>query len=272
MKKKWVWMLATMLLLLPLAGCQQDEPAAHGSTETYGSTENAITKYDNESVVPLEPSGAGMLVQEKKYDYKGKNVMILRVENQTGNDYSIRLTGHFLDEGGKEILSQNKTFEGFAAGYYNYFVFQPSVGFEDFSYTLNAVTYDDTTYAQYIQTDGEISVGIGKTMRDFTTLKRLDNNYVGVFANFPLHNTYTEPLHYAADFVLFDKQGNIYIIDDQLQETLASPTTEKGKRSIGIFTADILWTDKDDYELPKELQGKVAGIVAIRAVSTSPLK
>lgn len=264
MKKVCVWILAAVLLLLPLAGCQSDEPLAQGSTE------NAITKYDSERVVPLESSGAGMLVQEKKYDYKGKNVVILRVENQTEKDYSIRLTGHFLDEDGEEVLSRNKTFEGFAAGYSNYFVFQSTVAFEDFSYTLDAVAYAGEAYAQYIRTEGEVSVGVERMMRDSSMAIR-DDFYVGVYAGFPVTNTYTELLHYAADFVLFDKYGEIYMIDDQLQETTVSPSEEEQYIGRPVLTTDILWADKDDYELPEELQGEVSGIVAIRTVSNKPL-
>ena len=123
MKKCISLILVLILLLSMLAGCGQ------GQTEVTGSTEDPFKAPDKETAV------SGFAVKEKKYTYQGNDVMILSVENQTDKDYSITLTGEFYDAAGQKLKTESKQFEGFAAAYQNYFVFQPEISFDSFKWS-----------------------------------------------------------------------------------------------------------------------------------------
>lgn len=272
MKRTYAWLLAVVLLLTLLTGCKNDS----GNSDIEVTIKGTISDYDKENVVPVDEqssSDVGMLVKEKKCVYGDENVMILRVENQTENAYSISISGRFMDADGRTVATKNKTFKGFAPGFGTYFVFQPNKSFESFSYTLTAKPYEGEALSQYFEVGEDIKLVTEKLMRDPETKNTFEKPCVGVGVVYPLRNNGAKALHYAADFVLFDKNGEIYMIDDQLQEkSLASH--EEGRNDAVFrpcFVSETLWENKDDFVMPEELQGELVAIMAIREISDSPL-
>ena len=58
------------------------------STESSEPDENGSTSDESQGE---KPNVGGFLVMDKKYTYKGKNVVIVNVENQTNKNYTVRL-------------------------------------------------------------------------------------------------------------------------------------------------------------------------------------
>ena len=149
MKKRFVIVILISLIavmLTSLNGCEKLAEAGE------------ISEYDSESHIPItgddsqtgsnSDSAAGFVVRDRKYDYEGNNLVILNVENHTNNNYAITIKGRYLDADGAVLKEESKTFEGFAAGWKNYFFFVPGIPFEQFTYSLEAETYGEECYAK----------------------------------------------------------------------------------------------------------------------------
>lgn len=88
------------------------------------------------------------VVNEKKFDYKDANLMVLNIENKTNKNFNVAIIGQYLDENGKTLKEETVTFEGFAAGWENNFFFVPEISFDRFTYTLQVKEYDGECLAQ----------------------------------------------------------------------------------------------------------------------------
>lgn len=120
-----------------------------------------ISEFDSESYIPVsgtdnQPgngSATGFVVRDREYDYRdGDNrLIVLQVENQTDKNYTITINGQYLDKNGSILKEENQTFEGFEAGWKNYFFFVPEIPFERFTYTLETEEYSGECYASALQ-------------------------------------------------------------------------------------------------------------------------
>lgn len=266
MVKKIPLLLAVILLLSVFSGCGKE------SIDESTIRNDPITNYDNETVVAVEGKKNGMLVKEKKYEYNGENVEILSVENQTDEAYTIRINGYFLDEDGNKITALSKTFEGFAAEYQDYFVFQPGVKYDSFSCELTAENFDGETLANYIipgtkwtaELGWDLSDGTRTNNEDFDVNKAYEyERYVIVMATCTgLKYTYSGTLDVFFDRVLFDNNGDIYMIDTFCKRLSGGADLPQKF----LFFTDTLWKDKNKYVLPEELQGERGAIISVTSI------
>lgn len=251
MVKKALAILLCAVLLISVSGCGNAE-------DTIPMGKPAFT-YDNETTVD------GMLVREKKFDYENKNVVILQVTNQTDTDYDLTVRMDMFNEAGEKLGTVEKEFTGFAAGYQNYFLFQPGIAFESFAYTLTTTPFEGTAYAPYVKfesPDGDGRIGyleIGP--RPVSP----DTSIIALYAMYFKQNTYSETLWIGADFVLFDNRGEIYQINTLMGDTVLAGS-EASEQVREIAKTDTLWKDRKEYQLPEELQGDVTGLVAVKQV------
>ena len=238
-----------------------EEPPESSDDESFGN----VTSEEE-----FRPTG-GIIVKQKKYDYNGNHVVIMTVENQTKQDYTITIKGSYFEANGTMIQQENKTFKGFASGYQNYFIFNPGMQFDLFEYTLTTESFDGIAFSKYLKTMDPVRITTGKTFINGTG-GFFDKAHVAVSASFQVANTYDKELFYSAEFVVFDNKGGIYYIDSTLQESSAVPV-ESGRSPteyrIGryIIYTDVLWEDKSSFVLPDELQGDVIGIVCVKSIS-----
>lgn len=270
--KRYITFILIACFVLSLSSCAQ------GNEDSSFVFEDPIGEYDDSEIFYEDNSGTsdtvnenGIVVKQKQYDYNGNDIVILNVENLTDKDYTIKINCVYMDANGKEIGRETKTFEGFAAGWQNYFVFSPNKAFDTFNYTLDVEEFSGIALSKYLETKGKVKIDTSKTYMDGDG-NFYDQPHIAISASFQVANTYDKELYYAADFIVFSSKDELYYIDTLLMEDSITPV-EDGKSPLDyrltryIAYPDALWEDNDSYTLPEELQGDILGIVCVRSVS-----
>ncbi len=226
------------------------------------ATNNSNTSFDT----------SGMLVTAKKYDYEDGNVMILDVGNYSSKNYTITIEGIYKDANGEKLKSEKKIYEAYAAGWSNYFIFDPGIEFDSFSYEITGEEYTGKTYSNYLEFENKVSIGImwmpsdgrgnhfiPQTPEEAETITK----YITISAGIKGVSISSERIKYKADVVIFDNQNDIWKIDS---------TGIKGDVSMGegnvtvLEITDVLWDDRDQFEIPQNLKN-ATGLVAVHFVS-----
>ncbi len=214
-------------------------------------------------------------VKAKKYDYKGANVSIVSVESNSEQAHKITVTGDFKDSNGEVIWSESKTFEGFPAGWKNYFVFQPGIKYDSVSWGLKAEAYDGDTYAEGIIVDGKAesllipAFGDGNGNVLYSPPAKDSPIVVCVGTNLSSKFYYNGNglLAVKTQFVTWDANGNIINISNVRTNGNIHPdgVWGQGGGSVLLFSTDYLWEDRDKYVIPEYLHN-VTMIEAVIAV------
>ncbi|MBE6799058.1 MAG: hypothetical protein E7525_04720 [Ruminococcaceae bacterium] len=229
-----------------------------GTTGTSGLSHPDLSQYQD---------AKGFLIKDKKYKYQGNDVLILHITNKTSTNYNIAVICEYFDSEGYTIKTETKTFEGFAAGYENYFVFVPRIVFSSHKISVKTQNYNGVAFASYLETKdnpGQLTVG---AMSKNGSL----DLYATIGISFQRANTYNKNLYYAADYVVFNNKGEICYIDNmQLEDYMPpigtkDPTTFRTWRP--FYQSDVLMINVDKFVWPEELTGSAGGIMAIKAVS-----
>lgn len=144
--KKTLSIFLALLFAIVFAGCDKE------NDEFVIQSDYSISSFDNESVfLPDGEQSNGFIANDKKYTYENNNLVILQIENQTNENYSITINGKYLDENGNVLKTETQSFAQCAAGYNNHFLFQPDIQFDDFQYTLEFTKYDGDIYVDDIE-------------------------------------------------------------------------------------------------------------------------
>lgn len=205
----------------------------------------------------------GVLLQGKRFDYHNGNVVIMQAVNQTDAVLDLVIHMEYQNEEGRTTLKEEREFSGFGAGCENYFVFRPNMVFTGYSFTLTTKPHEGEAYPPYLQfciPDANGKVG-DFVMEPYPTESTPLLSLGGVYS---CKNTYSKPLGFAADFVLFDGRGEIHFLDTKLEFTTVNAESDSWYRPFEI--TDCLWENRRDYNLPEELQGAVTGLVAVKRV------
>ena len=270
--KKMICLLITAILFL--VGCA-DNPAENTSMLVYS---DQIESYDTESMVIPETNSReetsstvqgeethdGFAVKYKKYNHQGNNIVILHAENKTDMHYTVTINGRYLNADGSVKQTESKMFEGFAAGFSNYFIFNPDIPFDDFDYTMEFEMYSDTPASAYTKVKG-VELNLTKWRGHEGELEQF---YVGVFSYFCISHSHANRLYYGAHFLVLDKNDEIFFVDTQLMQSDIQPLKEgaseltQGTLRFMFYDKNVLWADVDQYVLPDELNGELTGIVA----------
>lgn len=114
-----------------------NEPGSTGIKNETGMTASVFA----------EPINA-FSVHEQKYDYRDNDnhLVVLSVENQSDQSYTLTVKGQYLDENGAVLKEESQTLEGFSAGWQNHFFFAPEMPFDRFVYTIDAEEYAGTCF------------------------------------------------------------------------------------------------------------------------------
>ncbi len=179
MKKILTLTLAAVLLLSSLAACRMPEKhdyfgeameqnpdvelpkseAMEVDPEDIPQFEinDALSGYEEEMTFDIPANGehaAGELeVKYRIYDfaYEDRNVAIVSVENHSTQALTVSIDGRCEDTLEGKSRRITRSFEGFAAGWQNYFIFDPAAEFDEFSYEIDFEYYDGETYGQHYQ-------------------------------------------------------------------------------------------------------------------------
>ena len=285
MKKILALSLTLILFLTVATGCAKTEPSetelpTKNQTDTPANSDDYIKSYDKEEFFPIGDSETeGFLLKGKKYEYYGNDVLILKVESKTDTAYSIKMRVTYYDESGEKIRSTNKSFEGFAAGWENYFVFQPNTSFTSFDYELNTNEFTGTAYSGFINTkecggavQGELynSLLWANPYGQQEQIGDPSNRRVSIIIKSNLSAMNEETLYYAPEIIVFDNKGDLYYLNTINAASMLSPDGG-GEFTTVIYASDTLWKEKDKFVWPEELTGDIYCIFGFEAVDVKPL-
>ncbi len=145
--KKLALCMALVMLLVFLAGCHGDVGTSSEtpSIDFESQAHIQVNTSEDDTSMPTEesqpPLTGDVVVNEKKYDYKGNNIELLHVENQTNRHLNITIKGKYLDKDGNVIKEETQEFGAFPSGWSNYFIFYPECAFDSFTYVLETEEY-----------------------------------------------------------------------------------------------------------------------------------
>ncbi len=238
LKKKISLCMAIVMLLALLAGC-------HEEAETV--SEGTVSDFESQTHIPVEisddvsdevsadvsndvsagevsnvPLTGEIVVNEKKYDYKGNNIELLHVENQTNLHLNVTVHGTYFDADKNVIKEESQTFTAFPSGWSTYFIFYPYKSFDSFTYTVETERY----VPEPLHADES-----GTPYASFITLSFKRNLY---WKRYPFHNgedgsvlcfegdaTNTHPsktINTSFRMLVLDENGEIYATDYDLAD------------------------------------------------------
>lgn len=303
MKKVLSLWLACLFVVLSFAGCTAD-PKLPEDTEPSEENKAESTPEPQTEPLPTEDEyyGEGFELEGKKYVYQEDDVLILHVKNLTDVDYDIQVVVDFYDENNVEIDHQEKYFKGFGANWENYFIFRPEVPFARIRCSIEKMESEETAYSAYLsQVTGEdaLQLSVSKNKRWKSpegNYEVFDDWYPIVYADYSLLNTNDQQLYFSASFVVFDKTGEIFVIDAGVENRLIGPEREFGVFGIinAVYHSEEPWgyegtpaklfednwneQFKEKYNkefselLPEELRGDISFIVSFLAVDDEPIR
>mgnify|MGYP003289991229 CR=1 FL=1 len=251
----------------------QPQPKPTETTTNTPQTDPKPTETTKPQESEPQPSGQFSL-KEKKYDYNGANVTILNVENKSQQAYTVTITGKFKDANGNIVKTESKTFEGFPAGWSNYFVFQPGVKYSSVTWGMETEVYDKKTYADYIEVYGNSATVTLKSMYSDGKGSIIIPTSPEEIAKYPLYvsisanvykqaeNKYSGGLQCIGNIILIDSNNEICKIDS------LNGYLTPGEIAFGsiIKVTDVLWKDQDKYNIPNNYKN-VSGFLSIESVS-----
>lgn len=204
---KRILILYWVILALLLAGCASAPNGTDGTRSLFISAE-PVESFDGESRVFEDVSSEEMpdgsfLVKQKTYRYHEKDLVLLDVTNETDKNYTVTVTGSYLDADGAVIKSEEQTFCGFASGYRTHFLFMPKINFDSFSYEIALTPFEGECLA------ADIDILDGKRRIDKWTIGQ---NMHQLIASIEYKNNSARPLTAALTCIFFDKNGEVFYI------------------------------------------------------------
>lgn len=234
--KKFLCLILSVMLTMSFVACDIDNSATpDGSPSPPASVTPNGTLLPSNSVTPtIKPTATPdnvanvdgvFVVSDKKYDYDGKNIVIMNVENTSKNGYNLLITGKYLDASGNELATETKTFEGFGGEWSNYFVFNPGIKFSKFEYELESSEFNGVAMASYIQpmdNPGRFYVFKGFVgayyIEDVPADVLKDCNRIQ--ARSEIYHTYDKALDVEVDVVIFDRNGKVLVVTTKLHRNV----------------------------------------------------
>lgn len=193
----------------PSASVTPDIPSTPTTMPT--ATPEATPTPDNTTVVGDFEVGYTL------HTYEKKRLAIVHVKYNGDTPCTLTLKGKYLNAKGEETGSETKVFEGFPAGWSNYFVFRPEKTFTEFDYEISTTAYQGEIYADHIfpyKGGYEILIDTGRKLRldimeaTADEVKKAKSAYVKMGA----YNTYGSPLTADMVSVLFDNDGKVFFV------------------------------------------------------------
>ena len=254
MKKLFILTLAILLCLSVFAGCNTPQTTqTPDDTNTPEPPEDVIDDYDNEN----EINTVGKFVaKDKTYAYQGNNVTIIKLENQSEANCTVTIHAKFLSADGTVLKTETQSFEGFPAGWQNYFVFMPGMKYDTMEYTLDIEQYTGEMY--FTSTSGFVLGDIYETKGPLpqTLAQRDYEKYSCVKAKFDTVDLPKTPYYKRMISVIFDNTGEIAVI-----HTRRGQLYGEGHKDVLVYAPPV--PTKDPLDWPEELDGGVTGIVGI---------
>ena len=222
-------------------------------------SKDPIEVYDKETTVSIEDGS--FLVKEKKFTCGENNITVLRVENLTGKRCQITIKPQYISSD-KSFSGRAQTLYSFSNRYVNYFIFNPNAAYDSFNYEFNIDTYLPDSIPTILCDGSNVTLDTMKIMREedladpAAKLRTALNVHVPVFVS-----ETTDIYTFEYEIMLLDNSGNIYKMPE-----IGTSYSHHSDFGHVVFVSDVLWENKDDFEIPEKLQGKISAIVNIRDI------
>lgn len=246
MRKSFVFLLCAVLLF---SGCAKYE-------------EHTIVSFDEESRIVIENSETDqiseLLIKEKKYTFEGKDLVVLDVTNITGSSLSVTINVSFFTKNGKTVKTQTQTFDQFYSGYQNYFIFEPKIKFDHFTYTVSTEEYTGTCYSEQFHSElveihqHDFWVEALRLQGDFET------KYPTVFAKVMAKYSGRESVYYECRWILLNTNGEIAAIITSQSDLVSG---------IESYSSAILYqAPEEQFVFPEKFKGDLQFLVALKSI------
>ena len=265
MKRGLTVVLLLAVVLTAFAGCSEEGESSDLNIYSEAS-------YDNESkFVPNEESKGGevseealtgeFVVKDKKYTFEGNDLVIVSVENQTNKNYSVTVEGTYLDKDGNVLKTETQTFDQYSAGFSQYFLFEPGIAFDKFTYTFEATESVGPFYAK----DAGVKYN-GIDHRPMTireeTAKDDFTKYPTASASYSYQYTGTQQINLWTRWLLVNNKGEIIFSFNR-----ATSLSPDDKYDDGASQYKLYQTKDENWECPQEWEALQA-IVIYQGITT----
>lgn len=264
-------LIAILLLALLLCGCNSENTASI----VYNDISNAISEFDTEETIHISQpeesetsqtntseemvdesnSNDSFRIKYKKYRYMEKDIVILSLENNTANNYSVTVTGSYFDANKNLLQTETHSFEGIASGCQNYFLFAPNMIFDTFQYTLDYIEYQGECLT------AGLTAKFSELREEWWPLAQVTGDYITEYpyinASILYHNSGKAGVCISAVGIAFDEKGKILDIEAQ-----GSIAVDAGKTASSAMTLYYELTT-NNFTWPERFKGKVTAIVVL---------
>ena len=223
-----------------------EESKEASSSESNASGEEnpgAESGENSENNVPL--SGE-FVVKDKKYTFEGNDLVIVNVENKTNKNYSVTITGTYLDKNGNVLQTETQTFDQYYPGFSQYFLFEPKMQFDKFTYTFDAKESHNPICLKGI---GLKYNGIHETLAAIREEMAKGNytKYPTVLAGYSLEHTGTTEVNVWVRWLLVNENGEILFSFDRNVRFYPGDKYENGETHYKLYQ-----TTDEELQYPEE--------------------
>ncbi len=273
MRKVLVSVLLLAVALTVFAGCSEEGESSDLNLYSEASYDNeskfipseeskeASSSESNASGEENTPLSGEFVVKDKKYTFEGNDLVIVSVENQTNKNYSVTVTGTYLDKDGNVLKTETQTFNQYSAGYSNRFLFYPAMPFDKFTYTVTTEEIERPFYAKNVTYQFNGLQLIYTQIRE-EMLKDNWTKYPTVLAAIAHGSNEDVMIKVSSDWVLINENDEVVGIVGH------TVFVEPGQRcDSGASNHIILYQTKDqEYTMPQKWSGQIRAIVIITDV------
>ena len=274
MRKVLVSVLLLAVALTAFAGCSEEgessdlniySEASYDNESKFVPDEESKESTTSESVVSGEenvPLSGEFVVKDKKYTFEENDLVIVSVENKTNKNYSVTITGTYLDKDGNVLKTETQTFDQYSAGFSQYFLFEPGMTFDKFTYTFDSTKVDGPLYAK------DAGVKYNGIIHDPMPIyeEQLKDNftkYPTVCASYSYQYTGTTPINLWTRWLIVNDNGEILFSFNRAESFVSGM-----KYSDGASQYILYQTKDEDWECPEEWENLQA-IVIYKDVTTN---
>lgn len=222
-------------------------------------TEYTIVEYDNETIIQVNESSENkecFIVKSKKYAFEGTNFVLLNVKNETAKNYSVTVTGTYLDKDGKVLKTETQTFDQSAAGYENFFLFDPKIVFDKFTYTLKTTETNAAMYATNLE--ATLSEIYEKEAPVEEMIQQGNFNlFPCIVASFEYKKNIDEVLDVRSQWVLFNEKDEVVSII-----SLGTFIWEEAEGQQWV----LYYTTEETLEWPDEFKGNIRAVHILKSL------
>ncbi len=259
MKKILSVLFFLSLMFLSFASCRNTETPTNTPDDT---TEHDIFENVGSSILSGDISSAEELsASGKKYTYKENDIVLLSVKNESDSNRTVSVEVTYLDVNNEKIKTDIQTFEGFAAGWQKYFLFDPKITFDSFTCAVSSEVYDGECLGNKVEFGYS---GVSEIKLPVTELMNAGDpsGYPTLQAKTYMIHSHGIPLDLKYNTVFIDNKGEISTIK------ASNAAHRKGGIEHEAHTP-LFYTTEGKLEWPEELKGEIKVLFILNEVKSS---